>query len=688
MTTVRLCTTPNQHARPAALDLTPSSATFCGYQDFVLTPHAVQVSPVDQSLQRKYELLRRVLAPSLVSGRTVLDLGANSAFFSFLALQNGATGATAVDIDPIYPANVNRAAAALGFDQMVAHQGNVADWRQPADIVVALALVHWLHNCTATFGTLGAVIDHLAALTGYALIVEWIDSDDPMIAFFDHLGWNPAGQPGPYEREIFERELAARFARIVPLGEVSPTRRLFLAFKRRHEIDLTCPLPLLHPASTVISCSRLTTHDDVEYWSRVYALGGSFQKQTTGSLAVREAALLAGLSGAAVPRVVSASDMIESSTVTLERIDGQGFVEATPAIVATEDAFRTFLIGALDLLAALADARVTHRDIHADNVLVRDGRPVLIDFGWAVSPEHPIFVPEGFAPRLNSSDAHAVGQMLLAICPPEWPVRQIVAVMAHDDPAARIEDPRQLRALVDALEAGAPDASGTPREPNVTLPAAAYRALLAQIDHRDRQVSALRQQRVAEANGSPLRAVLADAEIRLAHLERLLANRAAPEEVAGFHAQLADLEGVDAQRHDFDIAPSLRPYALAFAAALRRRGQAEAGLAIARQMLRTLSEAGDLHDWLAATYLHASLCRELGHDGDALRGFDRILGCDAEVVPARFRGGALYHSALVLVARGAIDEARDRLERCVELLGDHAAARAELERLRVMATSA
>ena len=56
MSTGRPCTTPNQHAGAATLALTPSAATFGGYQAFVLTRHALDVVPTDRSLTRKCEL--------------------------------------------------------------------------------------------------------------------------------------------------------------------------------------------------------------------------------------------------------------------------------------------------------------------------------------------------------------------------------------------------------------------------------------------------------------------------------------------------------------------------------------------------------------------------------------------------------------------------------------------------------
>ncbi len=682
MTTGRPCTTPNQHAGAATLTLTPSAATFGGYQGFVLTRHALHVVPTDRSLARKCELLTPVLTPALCSGRRVLDLGANSAFFSFLALQNGAPAATAVDMDLAHVEHVRKAAAALGYQRLTAVHGNVADWNEPADIVVALALVHWLYNCTATFGSLSAVVERLASLAGDALIVEWVDPADPAIDFFGHLSWNAGPTSGPYDRVVFERELGRHFARVRPLGDVTPTRQLFLASKHRHDVDLRCPLPLRHPAGTVISSSLLTVHGGVEHWSRVYDLGDRVEKQATGRLAVREAAILGRLGGGAVPRVLDASESVDASVLTLEKIVGQPLADALPALAASRASFRRFLAACVDLLAALRDAGIAHRDIHAENLLVRDGRPVLLDFGWATAPGSAIFTPEGFSPRMNSSDVQALGSLLVEACHPAWPERALVGLMAHEDPAFRIDDPDRLRELVVATGQVAID-DGEPVEPaSDTGLARSCAELLSHIERRDRQASALRtQQRLGEELSRTTAHALAEVELALGNAERNLGVLATPDEVADVLAALI----VDPQPGQIDAsAPIIGPvrrYVLAGIAALRRHGQPAMALRLATALLNGVSPSDDLPEWLTAAYARASLCRELGRHDEALEGFDRILAVGDAASP-NVRGGACYHSAVILAARGEVDAACARLDECLAALPGHAAARSALERLR------
>lgn len=51
-----------------------------------------------------------------------------------------------------------------------------------------------------------------------------------------------------------------------------------------------------------------------------------------------------------------------------------------------------FLHGLDEIEKALIDANIRHRDIRPPNILIKDNKPVLIDFGWAIpADEYDIF---------------------------------------------------------------------------------------------------------------------------------------------------------------------------------------------------------------------------------------------------------------------------------------------------------
>jgi SAM-dependent methyltransferase len=444
---------PNKYARAPKLELSDGRAVFYGYQEFILTRNSITVSERDENLQRKRDLLERFFRPAYLKRRKVLDLGSNAGFFCFWAVQNGADRSTAVDIDDTYLGMVRTAADRLGFDNVETIKSNVSDWDHPADVVLALALVHWIYSCTALFGSIDSIVSRLAQLTRFMLIVEWVDQEDPAMAFFHHTDWNKELVREPYDRADFEDALTRHFSRHVFVGEISPTRRLYVAFQTSHEIDLSGPLPLIMPKRSLISSRCLATSNGVEYWSRVYDQGDTIVKQTTLDLALREAHFLSQLTSDYFPRVLETRRKATYSVVVLEKIQGIPLSKAKEDINASPDRLHEFVQHCLNLVDELRLRGIVHRDILPENMIVRNGRPVLLDFGWAVSDTSPYFAPEGLGnlgrpPDGSFCDVYSMGRVFDGINERRYPAfSRVIELMTEPDPSLRITDPGILKIL-------------------------------------------------------------------------------------------------------------------------------------------------------------------------------------------------------------------------------------------------
>ena len=164
--------------------------------------------------------------------------------------------------------------------------------------------------------------------------------------------------------------LNRHFCRVVDLGFMTPTRRLFVAYKKAVELDLSGPLPLLHDPATLLASRWLTSWGSEHFWSRVYDVGDAIVKQASFDLGSREARFLKRLECALFPRVLEASEFDGYSTVRIEKIDGMALKMAIEELRRNRDNLQTFLAGCLDILEVLKNG-IRHRDIHADNILVR-----------------------------------------------------------------------------------------------------------------------------------------------------------------------------------------------------------------------------------------------------------------------------------------------------------------------------
>ncbi len=413
-------------------------------------------------------------------------------------------------MDETYLTIMKDAARKLGFDRLEVVRTNFSEWNRPSDIVLALALIHWVYSCTALFGSLNSIITRLAELTRYMLLIEWVDPEDPAIGFFHHTDWNRGSIRAPYTRTAFEAALSRHFARHQSVAEFSSTRRLYVAFKSNHEIDFSGPLPFILPKEHIISSRCVGTHDGLQYWSRVYDDKKVIHKEATLDLAAREAYFLSKVSSNYFPRVLGAKSLQGYSIVTLEKVKGLALEEAVRDICRTPSSFCLFVKDCLNLVRELRRKGITHRDIRADNMLVRGGKPVLVDFAWAVSSRRPYFTPEGLGesgrpPDGSFCDMYSMGKVFEQINQHQYPTfDRVIELMIEQDASLRVSNPDVLMILFSSAAASAQRREkrvkvremhrARPPQENVRAYRAAVRELLEQVSERNLRLSSMTEE--------------------------------------------------------------------------------------------------------------------------------------------------------------------------------------------------
>jgi GT2 family glycosyltransferase len=247
-----------------------------------------------------------------------------------------------------------------------------------------------------------------------------------------------------------------------------------LALLREHGVDPVAPkdlsvlpkLPFIEPVETVISSRLLDVHEGRAYHSRVHLLEAAdgtrfIRKQTSFDLAERERILLNRLAGRHFPRARAVAPGAGYTACDLELIDGYSLGETARFADDHQPAqAKRFVRGCIDALGELATAGITHRDLKPDNILVRDGEPVLIDFGWAIADDLPNVTPAGLGdagkPADGFCDVYAMGVALTEIGALYPELLPVIEAMSRPDKAERVTDLNELRSLLDA---GAPAAA-------------------------------------------------------------------------------------------------------------------------------------------------------------------------------------------------------------------------------------
>lgn len=187
-------------------------------------------------LAAKQEAVSRIL--SELQPRTLLDVGCNLGTFSLLAARQGVK-VTSFDIDPecvdhLYGQAQKEGLPILALTANLLNPSPSLGWRNReyaalsqrvrGELVLALALVH--HLVFSGGWDFGRALDALGEFPQDALLIEYVDLDDPMARL---LPRRPGVDYGWYTLENFRQALDERYGQVSQLGRLSDTRVLFLA---------------------------------------------------------------------------------------------------------------------------------------------------------------------------------------------------------------------------------------------------------------------------------------------------------------------------------------------------------------------------------------------------------------------------------------------------------------------------
>jgi len=455
---------PNRYSTPFSLEDQGDALIFHGYQEIKLTrDHAIQLES-HPYLVSKAQQVDKLLSPYLLKQRSFMDIGANAGYYCYLALNNQTTHAIAVEMDRHYTFGMQYAKQKFGLDRLEIVENNFENCTAKAEVVLALSIIHWCFSCTASFGSLDSVIKKFADLTEYALIIEWVDTSDPAIQFFQHTQWNGALISEPYTFAAFERALNKYFHHTLDLGPLSATRRLFLAYKNRFEISYDAPFPFIE-GEKLLSSKILTPNGPEIYWSQVYEGEGYILKQASFDLASREGEILQSLPPGPFPRVLDIRQHDGYSSVKLARIEGETLDRIDPFSLTRAQAVNCAR-QLLEMLRILRENGLNHRDIHPSNLIFSpDENLYLLDFGWAVSEKFPYLTPVDLAydPRLPDgtfSDTYSAGKVIKALNQDRFPeLSRLAEIMANRDHELNISSLETLGVILDATQTKIPPGS-------------------------------------------------------------------------------------------------------------------------------------------------------------------------------------------------------------------------------------
>lgn len=199
-----------------------------GYHEFSLTRRLTGNVSIKSHVgrQSKYQKVASFLS-GIPRSATICDLGSSSGFNGFSALLDGFEDVTMVDHDTEYLEIAARLAKWAGLKPKLV-ESTIDDYRQPADVVFAFALIHWLFSATENYLSLDKIIGKLSALTSDVLFVEWVDPRDSAFSVGNHLA-SAGARAVNYSRKNFVAALEDYFTSFAPVAYVTETREIWRA---------------------------------------------------------------------------------------------------------------------------------------------------------------------------------------------------------------------------------------------------------------------------------------------------------------------------------------------------------------------------------------------------------------------------------------------------------------------------
>ncbi|MBI5966098.1 MAG: glycosyltransferase [Chloroflexi bacterium] len=211
--------------------------------------------------------------------------------------------------------------------------------------------------------------------------------------------------------------------------------------------------PPAFPEEYQISSKLLTRHRGVDYWCRVYEKDAVVYKQTNIELARREARILSQFKINYFPKFLEVQVKDGYGIVACAKVNGQSLQDAALHIGASAAALHDFIQDCLNMLLLLKKNEITHRNINQGNLRVRNGRPILLDFEWAVSRQEPFFTPSGLGgqgrpPEGAFSDVYSMGLIFKYVNRQRYQeFDRVISLMMAKDPSMRIGDVNILKVL-------------------------------------------------------------------------------------------------------------------------------------------------------------------------------------------------------------------------------------------------
>lgn len=201
-----------------------------GYQNFkISSSNIIYFSKIG-----KYDIIKNLLVKYSKKCNSIIDIGCSNGLVSFLANNNN-YNVYALDHDIECINVILKIINELSLKNIkVDNYSFGLPIQFKGDIVIMLALIHWIFSCTSLYGNFDDIFKYIYPYINKYLWIEWITPNDNAIKQFNHINFNKKIHTVEYSKDNFEKSIVKNIGTIKEKIEIEGPTRILYIIKKNH----------------------------------------------------------------------------------------------------------------------------------------------------------------------------------------------------------------------------------------------------------------------------------------------------------------------------------------------------------------------------------------------------------------------------------------------------------------------
>lgn len=213
------------------LEIKENKIIVSGYHKYEIIENKINLKGKKQKFKIISDLLKEYYLEKECNSLT--DIGCSNGLFSLQSIFFG-YNVFALDHDDECINLINLIKTELKLENLESLKYSFGDdINKKSDIVIMLALIHWIYSCTTIYGNFDDIFTYINKYVNKYLFIEWIDPTDSVIKKFKHLDFNKKSHKVEYNVKNFEKSLLKNIGNITYKKVLDKETRILYVVKKK-----------------------------------------------------------------------------------------------------------------------------------------------------------------------------------------------------------------------------------------------------------------------------------------------------------------------------------------------------------------------------------------------------------------------------------------------------------------------